>query len=288
MTTKSIYKSITGQAEILALYNQVLSQWPVPCEHLNVSTRYGDTFVIASGVLAAPSLVLLHGSGSNSAPWAQDVIEYSQSYRVYAVDIPGEPGKSDPTRFSWDGPAFAEWLDEVLNGLNVASVSLGGMSLGAWAAIKYALYKPERVEKVVLICPSGIYPPRLSFVLKMVGFSLLGEWGLNRMKRLIFQNTPLSDDAALFFTLVGKYFKFRIGSPPLFTDEELQSLTMPVLFLAGEKDVLLNSQKSAERLQRLVPDLTTNLLKEDGHAAINLAARVIPFLIDGVYAYTGS
>ena len=108
------------------------------------------------------------------------------------------------------------------------------------------------------------------------------------MKRLIFQNTPLSDDAALFFTLVGKYFKFRIGSPPLFTDEELQSLTMPVLFLAGEKDVLLNSQKSAERLQRLVPDLTTNLLKEDGHAAINLAARVIPFLIDGVYAYTGS
>jgi pimeloyl-ACP methyl ester carboxylesterase len=283
VTTKSIYKSTAGQAEILALYNQVLSRWPVPCEHINVSTRYGDTFVLASGVLSAPSLVLLHGTGSNSATWAHDVIKYSQHYRVYAVDIPGEPGKSDPNRFTWDGPAFADWLDDVLNGLNVARVSLGGMSLGAWATIKYTLYKPEQVEKVVLICPSGIYPPRLSFTLKMMGFSLLGEWGLNRMKRLIFQNTPLSDEADLFFTLVGKHFKFRVGSPPLFTDEELQSLTMPILFLAGEKDVLLNSQKSAERLQRLVPDLTTNLLKEDGHAAINLAARVMPFLTDEVY-----
>src|SRR5512137_453374 len=115
MQTQSIYKSTAGAEKIMALYNQVLAQWPVANEHLTAPTRYGDTFVIASGEPTAPPLVLLHGSGSNSATWAGDVLTYSQYFRVYTVDIPGEPGKSVPNRFSWDGSAFAEWLDDVLN-----------------------------------------------------------------------------------------------------------------------------------------------------------------------------
>ncbi len=282
MKTKSIYKSTVGKEKIMVLYNKVLSQWPVPYEPINVPTRYGDTFVIASGDTAAPSMVLLHGTASNSATWAHDVIEYSKHFRVYAVDMPGEPGKSNPNRFSWDGPAFAEWLDDVLNGLNLEKVILGGMSLGGWATIKYALYKPERVDRAILICPAGIYPPRLSFTLRAVVFFLLGEWGRNRMKQFIFKNTPLSAEVDQFLTLVGRHFNYRVGSPPLFSDEELQSLTMPVLFLAGEKDALLNTHKTAERLQKLVPDLTVNLFKEDGHAAINKASPVVAFLNDCV------
>ncbi len=152
------------------------------------------------------------------------------------------------------------------------------MSLGAWATIKYALYKPERVAKIVLICPPGIYPFRLSFFLQAIVLAPLGEWGLNRTKQLIFKNVPLSKEADLFFALVSKHFNYR-GSPPLFTDEELQSLTMPVLYLAGEKDVLLNSQKTAERLQKLATNLTVNLFKEGGHALVDMASQVVPFLL---------
>jgi pimeloyl-ACP methyl ester carboxylesterase len=278
MNTKSIYKSTSGQAEIMALYNKVLSQWPVPNEHRYVSTRYGDTFVIAGGDTFSPPLVLLHGSASNSATWAGDVIEYSKYFRVYAVDIPGEPGKSDPNRFSWAGPAFTEWLDDVLNRLKLEKVILGGMSLGAWATIKYALDKPERVNQAILICPSGVYPPRLSFLLQVIFLSLLGEWGHNRLKQLIFRGISLPQELDQFLTLIGRHFNYRLGSPPLFTDEELQSLTLPVLFLAGEKDALLNTPKTAERLQKLVPDLTVNILKEDGHAVINMAPQVVSFL----------
>ena len=282
MNTESIYASTAGQEEILALYDKVLSQWPVPCQHIHVPTRYGDTFVIASGHASAAPMVLLHGTASNSATWAQDVIEYSKHYRVYAVDVPGEPGKSEPTRFSWEGPVFVEWLGDVLDGLNVESVILVGMSLGGWAALKYAIHKPERVEVAVLISPSGIYPPRLSFVVRVVGYSMLGEWGRERMKQYIFKGAPLSEDANQFLTLVNEHFNYRAGSPPLFSDEQLRGLPMPVLFLAGEKDVLLNTPKTAERLQKLVPDLTTNIIQEDGHAAINMAPQVISYLNDEV------
>lgn len=278
MTTKSIYKSRAGKEKVMALYDQVLSQWPVPCEQIHVPTRHGDTFVVASGKAAAPPMVLLHGSGSNSATWAHDVIEYSEHYRVYAVDILGEPGKSAENRFSWDGPAFTEWLADVLDGLGVDRVILVGMSLGGWAAMKYAIDQPDRVEEAILICPSGIHPPRLSFVVRAVGFSLLGDWGLNRMKRFVFQDAALSEEADLFFTLVAKHFRYRAGAPRLFGDEELARLTMPVLFLAGEKDVLLDSQKSAERLQKTAPDVTVVLFQEDGHATINKASQVVSFL----------
>jgi pimeloyl-ACP methyl ester carboxylesterase len=227
-------------------------------------------------------MVLLHGSASNSATWAHDVIEYSEHFRAYAVDIPGEPGKSAESRFSWDGPAFSEWLGDVLDGLGVEKVILVGMSLGGWAAIRYALDQPDRVEEAVLICPAGICQPRPSFVVRAVGLSLLGDWGLDRMKRYVFQDAALTEEADLFFTLVAKHLRYRAGAPPLFSDEELGGLTMPVLYLAGEKDVLLDTQKSAERLQQTAPDVTVVLFEQDGHAAINKAGPVVAFLDDRV------
>ena len=278
MEPKPIYKSTAGREEILKLYNKVLAQWPLPCTHIHTPTRYGDTFVIATGDDSAPPLVLLHGTASNSATWAGDVKVYARNFRVYAIDIPGEPGNSDARRFSWQGPAFAEWLDEVLNGLGLGKVTLGGMSLGAWATIKYTLYKPDRIQKAVLIAPSGICQPRLSFVARMLFFSLLGEWGRNRMKQYIFRGAEFPEELDQFLTLIGRHFNYRLGAPPLFSDEELQSLTMPVLLLAGDQDVLLNTPKTAERLQKLVPDLTVKIFEEDGHAAINTAADVVSFL----------
>jgi pimeloyl-ACP methyl ester carboxylesterase len=222
--------------------------------------------------------VLLHGTASNSATWTADVQEYVQNFEVFAIDMPGEPGHSDARRFSWHGPAFAEWLDDVLDGLGLEKVTLIGMSLGAWATIKYALYKPDRVQKVILIAPSGICQPRLSFVLRMVFYSLFGEWGRNRMKQYIFRDTEFPEELDQFLTLIGKHFNYRVGAPPLFTDNELHALTMPVFFLAGRKDVLLNTPRTAERLQRLVPDLTVKIFEEHGHATVNTALHVVSFL----------
>ena len=176
MGTKPIYKSTAGKEKILELYTKVLAQWPLPNTHIHIPTRYGDTFVIATGDDTEPPLVLLHGTASNSATWASDVLEYAKNFQVFAIDMPGEPGNSDVRRFSWHGPAFAEWLDDVLHGLGLEGVTLGGMSLGAWATIKYALFKPDRIHKAVLIAPSGVCQPRLSFVLRMVFFSFFGEF----------------------------------------------------------------------------------------------------------------
>jgi pimeloyl-ACP methyl ester carboxylesterase len=189
-----LYKTPAGESVVMAIYDAALQSWPVPCQTQMVSTRYGETFVIASGNPLAPPIILLHGAGGNSAMWAGDVEGYSSQFRVYAVDLPGEAGKSTSNRPTWDSPAFAEWLEDVLNGLRIKHVTFVGISQGAWAALKFAVVNPERVRKLALIAPAGIIPDRLSFLPTAIVLSLFGKWGIKRLvgRLLADQNPPES------------------------------------------------------------------------------------------------
>jgi pimeloyl-ACP methyl ester carboxylesterase len=126
-------------AAILSSYNQLLAKCSVPYEELIIDTRYGKTYIIASGEKSLPPLILLHGSGSNSSMWIGDIAKYSKHYRVYAVDIPGDPGKSEEKQYSLKSPAYSEWMDDILRSLQLQKASFIGISLGAWMAINFAV-----------------------------------------------------------------------------------------------------------------------------------------------------
>ncbi len=274
---QSIYKSRAGERAIMAWYDAALAHWPVPYEALNVPTRHGDTFVLVCGKESGMPLILLHGAGTNSAMWAGDVAAYSRRYRVYAVDLPGEPGKSAPNRPAWEGPAYAEWLAGVLDALKVEKATLLGLSQGGWAALKFAVYQPRRVESLVLLNPGGIAPDKLSFVLQAIPLSLLGPWGIHRINRLLFAGQPIPQEVDKATTLMMTHFKMRVGVLPMFTEAELRCLSMPVLLLLGERDALRDGPKIAARMQGLVPRLTTIVIPEGGHALMNTPPHILPF-----------
>lgn len=56
---------------------------------------------------------------------------------------------------------------------------------------------------------------------------------------------------------------------------------MPVLFLAGAHDVLLDTPQTAARLQHLAPDLTVCIAGEGGHAVVSNAPPVLAFFLVG-------
>ena len=143
-TMAEIYKSEEGRRLVQGQYRRILERWPVPCEHRVVSTREGDTFVVVSGDPSAPSLVLFHGSGTNSASWMRDVATWARDYRVYAVDMIGEPGLSAPSRPLLASSAYADWLDDVWNGLGLAHASVVGISLGGWLGLDFAMRRTPR------------------------------------------------------------------------------------------------------------------------------------------------
>jgi pimeloyl-ACP methyl ester carboxylesterase len=278
MSTEAIYKSLAGKSEIMALYDAVLARWPVDHETFDLPTRHGNTFIIASGEKSASPVVLLHGSASNAVSWVGEVVEYSQHFRVYAVDLPGEPGKSAENRPAWNGPGFAEWLEDVLDGLKIPKTALLGLSQGGWTALRFATTRPERVTRLVLLAPSGVMPTRPAFILKAVILSMFGRWGAERINRIVFGKQPIHPEAVKFMDAIMTHFKARMGKEYLFSDDELRRLNMPTLLIGGKEDALIPVESVARRMQKLVPLLKTVLLPDMGHALVTLSGQIIPFL----------
>jgi pimeloyl-ACP methyl ester carboxylesterase len=288
MATQSLYKSAAGAAAVRALYDTMLQSWAVPYETTNVATRYGETFVIASGKIDAPPLVLLHGAGSFSGVWAKDVESYSRTHRVYAVDLVGDAGRSAPIRLDWNSPAFAEWLEDVLNGLKIQKATLVGMSLGGWVATKYAVTNPARVEKLGLICPGGIVPINAKFALRGLFYALTGKWGMKRLVKTLFGDQPVTSDAEQLLITLAQNYRFQRDKLPLFSDDELRRLTMPTLLLGGTKDVMLDSAKSAVRLGQFLPRLQVTLVPGAGHVVSDTAERITEFLQTSAISLSGA
>jgi pimeloyl-ACP methyl ester carboxylesterase len=276
-----VFKSEDSQRKIMELYDKMLGQWPVTHECLEIPTRHGNTFVIASGEPGADPLILLHGAGSNSLLWIDDVQMYSKHYRVYAVDLIGEAGKSSANRPSWQGPAYEEWLADIYDGLKIVNATIIGISQGGWTAIKFAIARPDKVDRLILICPSGIIHDNMNFVLQALTHTVMGSWGIRRIVRNLFGDQPVQKAVLEAMTLTIKNFKHRLEIPPLYTNEELANLTMPTLYIGGTKDVLRNSAKIADRLCRLVPNLTVNLVHGGGHAINDTTCIILPFILAG-------
>ena len=119
----TIYKSEAGARLLRERYLEALKSWPATHDEVRVPTPEGETFVLTSGPEGAPPLVLLHGSGSNSAEWAHRIPALVERFRVYAVDIIGEPGLSAETRPPLDSDRYARWLDAVLDHFGVAKAA---------------------------------------------------------------------------------------------------------------------------------------------------------------------
>jgi pimeloyl-ACP methyl ester carboxylesterase len=98
MTVDAIYRTPAGAAALQSHDKELLAGWPVPHTEDRVATHLGDTFVVASGPAEAPPVILLHGSSANSAMWRADAATWSTTMRVYAVNIPAEPGLSVAAR----------------------------------------------------------------------------------------------------------------------------------------------------------------------------------------------
>lgn len=278
MNTKLAFKSQEGKKEILKIYDSLIERWHSPNEKFYVNTSFGSTFVIASGEKDAPPLILLHGSAMNSAMWANDVKQYSRNYRVYAVDMPGEPGRSDENQLPFNGSNFSDWLDDVFKALSLKSAVLIGISLGAWVAVKFSVNHPEKVDKLVLLCPAGIGPQKKSFLFKSLAHMLLGERGMKKLYNKVNGNQPIPEVILNYQMLIGKNFNYRREVIPLFRDSELKQLTMPTILFVGGKDIMIHSLKTAHRLKNLVPHAKINIIPDSGHVLINLTNNIIDFI----------
>src|ERR1700733_15055591 len=234
---KSVYKSAEGERAVRERYLGILKHWPVPNRQLRVPTREGETFIVECGDQNAPPLVLLHGASGNAAMWIADVAAWSQQFRVYAVDVIGDAGLSAPSRPPLESDAHALWLDDVMQGLSLQGASFIGVSNGGWLAMEYAVRRPERVESLVVLCPGGVVRAR-NLLIKALPLLLFGSWCARKVKEMVLGRTRADAPEshrhfAEFIALIFQHLRPRTKRHPIFTDDQLRRMTMPLLVILG-------------------------------------------------------
>ncbi len=122
-----------------------------------------------------PAVVLVHGLGGFAESWRHTTRALAGRTTVYALDLPGFGASAKPParyRLSY----FASALHGFMEALGIREASLVGHSLGAAAAVTYALTHPARVERLALV--GGVVPGfgyRPSWIYRLVALPLVGE-----------------------------------------------------------------------------------------------------------------
>ncbi len=274
----SPFVSPEGAAAYTAAYDAALKLWPVPFESLQVDGRYGRTHLVVSGPTAAPSMVLLHGANCSLLMWSPNIADLSHDYRVYAVDVMGQPSKSvpDPQHPLLTRQDCVAWLSELLDALHIERTTLVGMSYGGWLALSYAISAPERLSKIVLLSPAGSFVP-LAPVFYQYGSRM--QPSLTRQDAEDFLHVTMYEDNlrdplihTLYereveqFYLGFKYFRPQPqAAPDVFSDEELRGLRVPTLLLIGQQEALYDPTAALERARRLIPQLEGELVPRANH-----------------------
>lgn len=271
-----IYKSAAGAEIVGRRYREILDAWPVPAEERIVRTRFGETHVVISGPEDAAPLVLLHGSGANAGTWVGDIACWASCFRVYAVDMLGEPGGSAAVRLPLASDALASCMDDVLDGLGVRTASFVGMSLGGWTVLDYAIRRPSRVQQLSLLCPGGIGRQTMGWLPRAILLRALGKRGRRKTVAMVTGiDTPtILDDVVLVFS----NFNPRTEKLPIFTDENLRALAAPVQVIVGDRDVMFDSAETVRRVRHSVPNAAVTVVSGAGHAIIGQTDRILSFL----------
>lgn len=273
----SPFKSPEGEAEFMAAYEATLKLWPVAYEPMDIPGRYGRTHLIASGPEDAPTLVLLHMFFASLTQWASNIADLSRDYRVYAIDVMGQPSKSIPGRPLKSREDCGAWLSEVLDALNIESTNLVGASFGGWITLNYALDAPERLDKIALLSPAGGLLPLVKqfYVRSMLNKLIPRRFVMESFLRWSTYQENLRDPGTrLMMYCIGeqmylgsKYFRLQTGVGPwiVFSDEELRAMRVPTLLLIGQQEAYYDPKAALERARRLIPNFEGDLVPQASH-----------------------
>ncbi|MBN1780811.1 alpha/beta fold hydrolase [bacterium] len=264
----SIYKNEDIRAGLMRIYDEKMTQWPVPYHAMDLDTRYGHVHVIASGPENAPVIVLCHASAVASWSWFKNIGALSANHRVYAIDTIGDAGKSELTDagiFPQTGQALAAFYSAIMDSLGIDKACLIGASQGGFIATNLALHAPGRVQKLVLCGPMG-YTGTNWTVLKIIGTAI---FPVRPLQEDCFE-WAFGDDADIrremrswFFLILEGVFS-KQARPMPFTQEQFRRIRIPVLLLLGTRDGLVGDPGKTEQVVRAIPDVHVEIL-ETGH-----------------------
>ncbi|MDX2223981.1 MAG: alpha/beta fold hydrolase [Rhodospirillaceae bacterium] len=256
----ALFRSTAGRAAVQAAYDRQLARLTFAYDTRFVETRFGPTHVLMMGPADAPPAVAVHGVNFPApfvAPMAQNL---AQRFRLHLPDVVGQPGRSAQVRPSRTGHAYAGWLSDVMDGLNLPRAMLIGLSFGGSIALDLAAVAPQRIEKLALIVPAGIAgaDPDLMPLARMFFDWYLFRWFPDRA-RIAEVVKPLAwtlDDTQYdYFSAILQHARWLISPPGPFAAADLAAFTAPCALHAADADIFFPAARLIPAARAALPTL---------------------------------
>ena len=171
-------------------------------------------------------LILLHGNGENCDYFAGQIDEFAQYYHVYALDTRGH-GKTPRGDTPFTIRQFADDLLAFMDAHSIDKAHVLGFSDGGNIAMIFAMKYPERVLRLILnganLDAKGVKP----------SIQIPIEIGYRFAKMFAKKSAEARKHAELLGLMV---------NDPNVRPEELSAITAKTLVIAGNKDMIKESQ----------------------------------------------
>lgn len=194
-------------------------------------------------------LILLHGNGESCDYFEHQIPCFATEYRVIAIDSRGH-GQSPRGEKPFTIKQFAEDLHDFMDAHDIGNAILLGFSDGGNIALTFALKYPDRVEKLILnganLFPSGV-KARYQWPI---------EFGYRIAKLFSKKSEEAKQNTEMLSLMVNE---------PHIDPSELARLTMPVLVVAGTKDMI--KDEHTRLIYKSLPNAQLAILEGDHFVA---------------------
>ena len=254
-----------------------------------ISVGRRQIFVTEAG--AGDPVVLLHGGGAGAtgaSNYARNIDALARRFRVIVPDMPGYGRSSKDIDHDDPFGDLASAIRGLLDELGLDQAHLVGNSYGGAAALRLAMDRPDKVDRLILMGPGGIGTTR---ALPTTGLnSLLNYYGgegptRNKLESFI-RNYLVYDGAAVPDALIDLRYEASIQSevvanPPLrrpsgpkalrtlarmdlTRDRRLRKVQAPTLVIWGTDDKV-NRPSGGTTLANTMPNCDLYLAARTGH-----------------------
>ncbi|MEQ1761819.1 MAG: alpha/beta hydrolase [Pyrinomonadaceae bacterium] len=276
---RSRFKTETAHNWLRNWVRDVSGNLTLSYQELDVETTLGTTRLLAARHEQQDLEPILFIPGARTCGVFWDLNDHLHAlpgnYRIYLLDVVGQPSLSAPTCPILSSNEYGVWLDEVCEAIGFHRGVVIGASFGGLLIFKLAAVAPKRIAKAILCNPIG-----LSYIsLKPVSlyYTLLPVLRPTRqnvetfLSKMVFApggrpNGKLWNQLVDYVELSVRDFEFNGDYPTRLSDKEITALEAETHLIVGSNDVLIPQDRTVKRAKKLLSDLASiAVLPNVGH-----------------------
>jgi pimeloyl-ACP methyl ester carboxylesterase len=191
-----------------------------------------------------------------------------KKYHVYALDIPGDAGKSKLLSPIQSIDDYTSAMHTILDSLNLSKVSLVGHSIGGFLSAGFAMRYPESVDKLVLVSPVATHTNihwYFKILLQMGGKPGKGPSAENTLKMQAGKHFVPEPAFVSLMQCVRDFCNVDLIFPYVYPEKELKKLNVPTYLIIGDQEKLCSYKKSVKDAHKKISEIKIEIMEGTGH-----------------------